>query len=48
MYIFIPQPIRLDQARCLVGKQVRSFCNQNNIDICGAPAKDHKAIGLVE
>ena len=51
MYIEIhgnPRYIRLDQAKCLVGNQVKTFCNKNNIDIIEAPVNDHRAIGLVE
>ena len=44
----IPRTIRLDQATCLVGKQVTSYCNENSIDILDAPVGDHRAIGLVE
>ena len=44
----IPRSIRLDQAKCLVGNQVKTFCNKNNIDIIEAPVNDHRAIGLVE
>ena len=44
----IPRTIRLDQATCLVGKQVTNYCNENKIDILGAPVGDHRAIGLVE
>ena len=44
----IPRTIRLDQATCLVGKQVTNYCNENNIDILDAPVRDHRAIGLVE
>ena len=44
----IPRTIRLDQATCLVAKQVTSYCNENNIDILDAPVGDHRAIGLVE
>ena len=44
----IPRPIRLDQAKCLVGNQVKIFCNKNNIDIIEAPVNDHRIIGLVE
>ena len=40
--------IRLDQATCLVGKQVTNYCNENNINIIDAPVGDHSAIGLVE
>ena len=41
-----PRTIRLDQATCLVGKQVTNYCNENNI--IDAPVGDHRAIGLVE
>ena len=44
----IPQSIRLDQAKRLVGNQLKTFCNKNNINIIEAPVKDHRAIGLVE
>ena len=44
----IPRTIRLDQAICLVGKQVTNYCNENNINIIDAPVCDHRAIGLVE
>ena len=44
----IPRSICLDQAKCLVGNQVKTFCNKNNIDIIEAPVNDHRAIGLVE
>ena len=44
----IPRTIRLDQAICLVGKQVTNCCNENNINILDAPVGDHRAIGLVE
>ena len=44
----IPRTIRLDQATCLVGKQVTNYCNENNINILDAPVGDHRAIGLVE
>ena len=39
----IPRTIRLDQATCLVGKQVTSYCNENNIDILDAHVGDHRA-----
>ena len=42
------QRTSLDQATCLVGKQVTNYCNENNIDILDAPVGDHRAIGLVE
>ena len=44
----IPRSIRLDQAKCLVGNQVNTFCNKNNIDIIEASVNDHRAIGLIE
>ena len=44
----IPRSIRLDQAKCLIGHQVKTFCNKNNIEIIEAPVNDHRAIGLVE
>ena len=44
----IPRTIRLDQATCLVGKQVTIYCKENNINILDAPVGDHRAIGLVE
>ena len=44
----VPRTIRLDQATCLVGKQVTNYCNENNIDILDALVGDHRAIGLVE
>ena len=44
----IPRSIRLDQAKCLVGNQVKNFCNKNNIENIEAPVNDHHAHGLVE
>ena len=44
----IPRSIRLIQAKCLVGNQVKTLCNKNNINIIEAPVNDHRAIGLVE
>ena len=44
----IPRSIRLDQPKCLVGNQVKTFCNKKNIDIIEAPVDDDRAIGLVE
>ena len=43
-----PRTIRLDQATCLVGKQVTNYRNENNINIIDAPVGDQRAIGLVE
>ena len=44
----IPRSIRLDQAKCLVGNQVKTFCNKNEIDIIEAPVNYHRATGMVE
>ena len=44
----VPRNIRPDQARCLIGNKVKTFCKQHNINILTAPANDHRAIGLVE
>ena len=44
----VPRSIRLYQAKCLIGNQVKTFCNKNNIQIFEAPVNDHRAIGLVE
>ena len=40
--------LRIDQARCLIGTQVKKFCTKNNITLVPATANDHRAIGLVE
>ena len=44
----VPRSLRIDQARCLMGNQVKNFCTKNNITLIPAPANDHRAIGLVE
>ena len=44
----IPRTVRLDQARCQTGQQVKTFCSQNNIQLIEAPIHDHRAIDLVE
>ena len=44
----VPRSLRIDQARCLVGNQVKNFCMKINITLIPAPANDHRAIGLVE
>ena len=44
----IPRSIRLNQARCHTGNQIKAFCSQNNIQLIEAPIHDHRAIGLVE
>ena len=43
-----PRSIRLDQQKSLVGNQIKTFCNKNNIDIIEAPVNDQSDIGLVE
>ena len=43
----IPISIRLGQAKCLFGNQVKTFYNKNNIDIIEAPVNNHRAIVLV-
>ena len=43
-----PRSYRLDQEKCLVGHQVETFCNRDNIEIIEAPVNDHRAVGLVE
>ena len=44
----IPRTIRLDQARCQTGQQIKAFCNQNNIQIIEVPIHGHRAVGLAE
>ena len=44
----VPCSIRLDEAKCLVWSQIKTFCNRNNIEIIEATVNDHRAIGLVE
>ena len=44
----VPRSLRIDQAHCLIGNQVKKFCMKNNITLIPAPANDHRAIGLVE
>ena len=44
----VPRSLRIDQARCLIGNQVKNFCMKSNITLIPAPANDHRAIGLVE
>ena len=44
----IPRTIRLDQARCQTGQQVKTFCSQNNIQLIEASIHEHRTIGLVE
>ena len=43
-----PLSIRLDQARCQTGQQIKAFCSQKNIQSIEAPIHDHRAIGLIE
>ena len=44
----IPRSIRLDQAKCLFGNQVKTFRTRNNIQIIEAPGNDNRVTGLVE
>ena len=44
----VPRSFRIDQARCLIGNQVKNFCTKNNNNLLPAPVNDHRAIGLVE
>ena len=44
----VPQNIRLDQARCLIGYKVKNFSKQHNVNIITAPGIDQRAVGLVE
>ena len=44
----LPRSIRLDQARCHTGHEIKAFCSQNNIQLIEALIHDHRAIGLVE
>ena len=44
----MPPSIRLGQARCQSGQQIKAFCNQKNIQLIEARIHDHRAIGLVE
>ena len=44
----IPRCIRPDQAKYLIGHQVKTFCNETVTEIIEAAVNDHRAIGLVE
>ena len=44
----ISRSLRLDQARCQTGQQIKASCNQNNIQLIEAPIHEHRAIRLVE
>ena len=44
----IPRSIRLDQARCQTGQQIKAFYSRNNVQLIEAPIHDHRANGLVE
>ena len=44
----IPRTIRLDQAQCQIGRQIKTFGNQNDIQLLEALTHNHRAIGLVE
>ena len=34
--------------KMIVGQQLMTFCNRDNIEIVEAPVNDHRAVGLVE
>ena len=44
----IPRSILLDQAKWLVGNQVKTFCTRKNNQIIEALVNGHRAIGLVQ
>ena len=44
----IPRQIRLDQAICSIGNTVKTFCENNNVELIAAPTKRLRAIGLLE
>ena len=44
----IPRSLGIDQARCLIGNQVKKFCAKTNITLVPAPANDYGANGLVD
>ena len=44
----LTRSIHLDQAKCLVGHQVNTFCKKKNIEVTDAPVKSHRVIGLIE
>ena len=48
IFFYLPRTIRLDQARCQTGQQIKTFCSQKNIQLIEAPIHDHRAIGLFE
>ena len=38
----VPRSLRIDQARCLIGNQVKKRCTKNKIILIPAPANDHR------
>ena len=44
----IPRSIRRNQTKCLVGNQLKTFCDKKSVQIIEAPSNDHCAIGSVE
>ena len=40
----VHRSLRIDQARCLIGNQVKKFCMKNNITLIPAPTNDHRAV----
>ena len=50
IYIYnigVPRIRRLDQARCLTGKNFEEYFSEKIIEPIYAPANDHRAMGLV-
>ena len=43
----IPPAIKLGQAKCQIGQQIKAFFNPNKIQLIEAPVHDHRAIVLV-
>ena len=44
----VPRSLRIYQAHCLTGNQVKKFCVKNKITLLPAPSNDHRAKGLVK
>ena len=44
----VPRTIQLDQAKYLVGYQIKNFCNINNTDINENTVNDNRKIELVK
>ena len=44
----IPRTIRTDQGSGFISKEVRKFCQEQNINVIFSPVVDHRVTGLVE